>query len=170
VTLINNAGTVGNPAPLASSKAADLSLALRIGVEAPMLLTAAFLGATRGWRGARKVLNISSGLGRNAMASQAPYCAAKAGMDHFSRAVALEEAAAPNGARIVSLAPGVIDTDMQVQLRGVSADKFPDRARFERLKSDGLLDSPATAAAKVLKYLARADFGSNPVADVRDPA
>jgi len=170
VTLINNAGTVGNPAPLARSNAADLSLALRIGLEAPMLLTAAFLGATREWRGARKVLNISSGLGRNAMASQAPYCAAKAGMDHFSRAVALEEAAAPNGARIVSLAPGVIDTDMQVQLRGTSAEKFPDRARFERLKNDGLLDSPATAAAKVLKYLARADFGSNPVADVRDPA
>jgi len=170
VTLINNAGTVGNPAPLASSMAADLSLALRIGLEAPMLLTAAFLGATRAWRGVRKVLNISSGLGRNAMASQAPYCAAKAGMDHFSRAVALEEAAAPNGARIVSLAPGVIDTDMQVQLRGVPADKFPDRARFERLKNDGLLDSPDTAAAKVLKYLARADFGSNPVADVRDPA
>jgi len=170
VTLINNAGTVGNPAPLASSMAADLSLALRIGLEAPMLLTAAFLGATRGWRGVRKVLNISSGLGRNAMASQAPYCAAKAGMDHFSRAVALEEAAAPNGARIVSLAPGVIDTDMQVQLRGVPAEKFPDRARFERLKNDGLLDSPDTAAAKVLKYLARADFGSNPVADVRDPA
>ncbi|HWT19163.1 MAG TPA: SDR family NAD(P)-dependent oxidoreductase [Variovorax sp.] len=170
VTLINNAGTVGNPAPLASAVEAELSLALRIGLEAPMLLTAAFLGATREWRGARKVLNISSGLGRNAMGSQAPYCAAKAGMDHFSRAVALEEANAPNGARIVSLAPGVIDTDMQVQLRGTSAEKFPDRARFEKLKNEGMLDSPATAAAKVLKYLARADFGSNPVADVRDPA
>lgn len=170
VTLINNAGTVGNPAPLASAVGAELSQALRIGLEAPMLLTAAFLGATREWRGARKVLNISSGLGRNAMGSQAPYCAAKAGMDHFSRAVALEEAAAPNGARIVSLAPGVIDTDMQVQLRGASAENFPDRARFERLKNDGMLDSPETAAAKVLKYLARADFGSNPVADVRDPA
>lgn len=170
VTLINNAGTVGNPAPLANAIADELSQALRIGLEAPMLLTAAFLGATREWRGARKVLNISSGLGRNAMGSQAPYCAAKAGMDHFSRAVALEEAAAPNGARIVSLAPGVIDTDMQVQLRGASAEKFPDRARFERLKNDGMLDSPATAAAKVLRYLARTDFGSNPVADVRDPA
>jgi len=170
VTLINNAGTVGNPAPLARAAAGELSLALRIGLEAPMLLASAFLGATREWRGVRKVLNISSGLGRNAMASQAPYCAAKAGMDHFSRAVALEEAGAPNGARIVSLAPGVIDTDMQVQLRGASADKFPDRARFERLKNDGLLDSPDTAAAKVLGYLARADFGSNPVADVRDPA
>ncbi|MET3439341.1 NAD(P)-dependent dehydrogenase (short-subunit alcohol dehydrogenase family) [Variovorax paradoxus] len=170
VTLINNAGTVGNPAPLASAVGAQLSQALRIGLEAPMLLTAAFLGATREWRGARKVLNISSGLGRNAMGSQAPYCAAKAGMDHFSRAVALEEAAAPNGARIVSLAPGVIDTDMQVQLRGASAENFPDRTRFEKLKNDGMLDSPEIAAAKVLKYLARADFGSNPVADVRDPA
>ncbi|WGT62103.1 SDR family NAD(P)-dependent oxidoreductase [Variovorax paradoxus] len=170
VTLINNAGTVGNPAPLASAVPAELAQALRIGLEAPMLLTAAFLGATREWRGARKVLNISSGLGRNAMGSQAPYCAAKAGMDHYSRAVALEEAHSPNGARIVSLAPGVIDTDMQVQLRGASAEKFPDRGRFEKLKNEGMLDSPETAAAKVLKYLARADFGSNPVADVRDPA
>ena len=170
VTLINNAGTVGNPAPLASAVPAELAQALRIGLEAPMLLTAAFLGATREWRGARKVLNISSGLGRNAMGSQASYCAAKAGMDHYSRAVALEEAQSPNGARIVSLAPGVIDTDMQVQLRGASAEKFPDRGRFEKLKNEGMLDSPETAAAKVLKYLARADFGSNPVADVRDPA
>ena len=168
VTLINNAGTVGNPAPLSSAVEAELSLALRIGLEAPMLLTAAFLGATREWRGARKVLNISSGLGRNAMGSQAPYCAAKAGMDHFSRAVALEEANAPNGARIVSLAPGVIDTDMQVQLRGAQAEMFPDRARFERLKAQGQLDTPASAAAKVLAYLARPDFGSKPVADVRE--
>lgn len=167
VTLINNAGTIGRIGPLAEADAADLARSLRIGLEAPMLLTAAFLRATAGWRGARKVLNISSGLGRNAMASQAPYCAAKAGMDHFSRAVALEEASRPDGAKIVSLAPGVIDTDMQGVLRGADAARFPDRARFEKLKSDGMLDSPATAAAKVLAYLARADFGRQPVADVR---
>lgn len=167
-TLINNAGTVGRTRPLSRAVAGELAQALRVGLEAPLLLTSAFLGATRGWRGERKVLNISSGLGRNAMASQAPYCAAKAGMDHFSRAVALEEAALGGGAKIVSLAPGVIDTDMQVQLRGAEAEMFPDRARFERLKSQGQLDTPAEAAAKVLAYLQRADFGSKPVADVRD--
>ena len=43
VTLINNAGTVGNPAPLSRAVESELSLALRIGLEAPMLLTAAFL-------------------------------------------------------------------------------------------------------------------------------
>jgi benzil reductase ((S)-benzoin forming) len=167
-TLINNAGTIGRPRPLSQAIPAELAHALRVGLEAPMLLTSAFLAATQGWRAERRVLNISSGLGRNAMASQAPYCAAKAGMDHFSRAVALEEAALGGGAKIVSLAPGVIDTDMQVQLRGAEAEMFPDRARFERLKAEGQLDTPATAAAKVLKYLARADFGTQPVADVRD--
>jgi len=167
-TLINNAGTVGRPRPLSQARAEDLSNALRVGLEAPMLLTSAFLAATREWRGQRKVLNISSGLGRNAMASQAPYCAAKAGMDHFSRAVALEEKQVANGARIVSLAPGVIDTDMQAQLRASEAGMFPDRALFERLKAEGRLDSPETAAAKVLGYLARPDFGTNPVADVRE--
>ena len=45
VTLINNAGTVGNPAPLASAVPAELAQALRIGLEAPMLLTAAFQSA-----------------------------------------------------------------------------------------------------------------------------
>ena len=167
-TLINNAGTVGQPRPLADGVPADLAQALRVGLEAPMLLAAAFLGATRPWAGRREVLNISSGLGRNAMGSQAPYCAAKAGMDHFSRAVALEQAALPNGARIVSLAPGVIDTDMQIQLRGTSADAFPDRERFVQLKANSMLDSPETAAGKVLGYLDRTDFGSKPVADVRD--
>ncbi|VTU16923.1 Benzil reductase ((S)-benzoin forming) [Variovorax sp. PBL-H6] len=168
VTLINNAGTVGRTRPLSQAVATELSQALRVGLEAPLLLTSAFLAATSGWRAERKVLNISSGLGRNAMASQAPYCAAKAGMDHFSRAVALEEEALGGGAKIVSLAPGVIDTDMQVQLRGAEADMFPDRARFERLKAQGQLDTPESAAAKVLAYLARPDFGSKPVADVRD--
>ena len=133
-----------------------------------MVLSAAFLGGTAGWAAMRKVLNISSGLGRHAMASQGPYCAAKAGLDHFSRTVALEEAARPNGARIVSLAPGVIDTDMQHELRAGDPQTFPDRARFVQLKEEGRLDSPDHAAAKVLHYLAREDFGAHPVADVRD--
>jgi NAD(P)-dependent dehydrogenase (short-subunit alcohol dehydrogenase family) len=114
------------------------------------------------------VLNISSGLGRRAMASQAAYCAAKAGMDHFSRCLALDEAAKPNGVRVCSLAPGVIDTDMQVQLRGADAAAFPERNNFAALKQQGLLASPADAAARVLAWLARPDFGANPVADVRD--
>ncbi|MDP3610804.1 MAG: SDR family NAD(P)-dependent oxidoreductase, partial [Rubrivivax sp.] len=123
---------------------------------------------TATWSAPRKVLLVSSGLGRRAMAGSASYCAAKAGLDHLARAVALEEADKPGGARIVSLAPGVIDTDMQVQLRTADRKLFPAGEMFAGLKSGGQLDSPATAATKLLNYLDRADFGSQPVGDVRD--
>ncbi|MDP3700830.1 MAG: SDR family NAD(P)-dependent oxidoreductase [Hylemonella sp.] len=166
-TLINNAGMIPRIAPLSDISPEDLAQALRVGLEAPMALSAAFLAATEGWQVPRRILNISSGLGRRPMASQAAYCAAKAGMDHSTRCLALEEARKPNGARVCSLAPGVIDTDMQVQLRGADAASFPDRARFEQLKSGGQLDSPEAAARKVLAFLAHSDFGSEPVADIR---
>ncbi len=167
-TLINNAGVIPRITPLSDSDPADLAHALRVGLEAPMQLTAAFLGATGGWTVPRKVLNISSGLGRRAMASQAAYCAAKAGMDHFTRCVALDEAAKPHGAQVCSLAPGVIDTDMQIQLRGADPAAFPDVQNFANLKTGGMLTSPADAAARVLAWLQRPDFGTNPVADVRE--
>ncbi len=167
-TLINNAGVVSELAPLSEVAAADLSRALRVGLEAPLLLSAAFLRATAAWQLPRKLLFISSGLGRRAMAGSASYCAAKAGLDHLARVIALEEATRPNGARVVSLAPGVIDTDMQVQLRNADPALFPERQFFVGLKTAGQLDSPAQAATKVLAYLARPDFGAQPVGDVRD--
>jgi NAD(P)-dependent dehydrogenase (short-subunit alcohol dehydrogenase family) len=167
-TLINNAGVIAELTPLRDAQPDDLALALRVGLEAPMLLCAAFLGATQSWSLVpRKVLNISSGLGRCAMASSSAYCAAKAGMDHFTRCMALEEHHAPNGAAVCSLAPGVIDTDMQIQLRGASAAQFPDQDAFAALHEKGQLSSPADAARRLLAYLMRPDFGSEPVADVR---
>jgi benzil reductase ((S)-benzoin forming) len=170
ITLINNAGMIPYIAPLSDVPAADISKALRVGIEAPMLLTAAFLQTTTHFSGPKKVLNISSGLGRRAMASQAGYCAAKAAMDHFTRGLALEEALKPHGAKVCSLAPGVIDTDMQVQLRSAPDAAFPDKANFVGMKDNGSLTSPHEAAGRLIAYLSRSDFGSNPVADVRDVA
>ena len=172
-TLINNAGLLPAIVPLQDCPADELVRALRVGLEAPMLLGGAFLRATQawvdaGWQGERKLLNISSGLGRRPMASQSPYCAAKAGLDHFSRCVALEQAGRPHGARVVSLAPGVIATGMQEQMRAADPQRFPDRERFVGLQQQGLLASPEQAAAQVLAWLERPDFGDPVVADVRD--
>lgn len=171
-TLINNAAALTRLAPLEEADAGELVRALRVGLEAPLLLTSAFLRATSGWRARRegqcKVLNISSGLGRSAMASQAAYCAVKAGLDHFSRSVALDQSHAPHPARIVSLAPGVIDTDMQLQLRSAHPDAFPDVQNFAQLQRGGMLSSAHDAATRVLAWLERPDFGAQAVADVRD--
>jgi benzil reductase ((S)-benzoin forming) len=165
--LVNNAALLSEPAPLRDGDLAELGAAVRVGLEAPLLLTSAFLRATAGWGSDRRIVNISSGLGRRALAGSASYCAVKAGLDHFSRAVALEEAATPGGARIVSLAPGIIDTDMQRQLRGADRTRFPAGTMFEGWHRDGQLDSPTAVAARVLAFATRPDFGADPVGDVR---
>ena len=166
-TLINNAGVIGPLAPTQDNDPLQLAYALRVGLEAPIQLCAAFLSATQHWTAQRKVLNISSGLGRRPMASSAAYCAAKAGMDHFTRCVALEEAMRPHGAKVCSLAPGVIDTNMQIDLRSADPRAFPDQGNFAGLHAQGQLASPEDAAKRVLAYLARPDFGDQAVADVR---
>jgi benzil reductase ((S)-benzoin forming) len=168
VRVIHNAALLSEPGHVAEADPANLAQSLRIGLEAPVALTAAFLAATAHWSAAdRRVLFISSGLGRRAMAGSAAYCAQKAGLDHFARALALEEESRPHGARVASVAPGIIDTDMQRQLRGADAQRFPERVKFDEFHRSGSLDSPAAAAAKVIALLERADYGATPVTDVR---
>jgi NAD(P)-dependent dehydrogenase (short-subunit alcohol dehydrogenase family) len=171
-TLINNAGVLAPLRNAADTDLAELAQVLRVGLEAPLLLAAVFLRGTRDWsarrRGGVKLLNVSSGLGRRGMAGSAAYCAAKAGLDNASRALALEEAQQPWPARVVSLAPGVIDTDMQVQLRAADPAEFPEHHRFIDLQRNGQLWSADFAAEAVLKWLDRADFGARVVVDVRE--
>jgi benzil reductase ((S)-benzoin forming) len=169
VTLINNAAYLAEPTSLGKQANADLVRAVEVGLTAPLLLCNAFLRATQLSAIPKAIVNISSGLGRRAMAGSTSYCAIKAGLDHFSRAIDLEQQEMHHPARVCSLAPGVIDTDMQVQLRGASTEDFSSRQNFQDLKDKGLLDSPDTAASKIIAYIARESFGKQVIADVRDP-
>lgn len=170
LNLINNAASLSHIASLDDVTPGDAQRDLRVGLEAPVLMSSAFLRASADLQVPRRLMHISSGLGRRAMAGSAIYCAVKAGLDHLSRALALEQAALPNGARSVSIAPGVIDTDMQLQLRSADPQRFAAQPQFAALKAQGQLDTPEGCAAKLLAYLERPDFGSQPVADIRDPA
>ena len=166
--VIHNAALLSDPGNVAEADAGSLAQSLRIGLEAPVALTAAILHATAHWAASdRRVLFVSSGLGRYAMAGSAAYCAQKAGLDHFARALALEEERRPNGARVAAVAPGIVDTDMQKQLRGADPQRFPDRAKFDEFHRNGSLSSPTDAAARLIALLERDDYGTLPVTDTR---
>ncbi len=166
--LINNAAMLETPGVFETQPAEAVQSALRVGLEAPLLLSAAVLRASRAWPLERRILNISSGLGRRPLAGVSTYCAIKAGLDHFSRSLAQEQAGQANPARVCALAPGIIETGMQMQLRGADSSTFAAQTVFEGFHSSGALDSPERAALKVLDCLFSADFGDEPVADVRD--
>jgi hypothetical protein len=125
-------------------------------------LAAAVVRASAGAQ--RRILHISSGAARNAYPGWSVYCATKAALDHHARAVALDQ---QRGVRICSLAPGVIDTAMQAEIRNVSEDRFPMRQRFVDLKETGSLAEPDECAEQLIDYLLGAGFGAEVVADLR---
>ena len=164
VLLLNNAGTV-QPTGRADRHAPDaIAAAIALNVGAPLMLTSAFLAATPLAK-QRRILHLSSGAAQQAYPGWSIYCASKAALDHHARAVVADGIP---GVRICSLAPGVIDTDMQAEVRGAELDGFPLRPRFEQLKASGQLTPPADCAREVVDYLLRPDFGSQATADLRN--
>lgn len=164
--LINNAGTVEpiNQAP-SLDDAAAIATAFNLNVTSVMLLTSAFLQATQGAPD-RRILNISSGAGRNPMPGWGVYCATKAALDHYTQVLHAEN----HGVRIASLAPGVIDTGMQEQIRGSDASSFPNVERFTQMHEQGQLSAPDAVAEKILRYIAQDNFGATVLDDIRNYA
>lgn len=166
VLLLNNAGLLQPVGPLETQDPADIARAVSVNVAAPLMLSAAVAVASTHALD-RRIVHISSGAGRNAYPGWSLYCATKAALDHHARAVAQDSS---RGLRISSVAPGVIDTDMQAEIRGTQLEHFPMRERFDELKRQGQLATPADAARKVIDYALSDSFGENPVTDVRDVA
>ena len=97
------------------------------------------------------------------------YCTTKAGLDHFSRVVALEQVNAKYPVDIVSIAPGIIDTGMQEIIRGSSEDAFPLIDRFIDYKEQGLLSTAEQTAGKLIMFMENQDFKAiGPIADIRN--
>jgi len=164
--LINNAGTVQPVGSLAMQSPEAVARAITLNVVAPLMMASAVVTATPQARD-RRILHISSGAGRNAYSGWNVYCATKAALDHHARSVVLD---AVPGVRICSLAPGVIDTDMQAEIRATTLQQFPLRERFEALKREGSLADPHACAQRLVDYLLADGFGQAPVADLRDVA
>ena len=166
VVLINNAGMLQPVGPLEGQDVGAIGRSVSVNVAAPLMLSAA-VAASGASVPDRRIVHISSGAARNAYPGWSIYCATKAALDHHARAVTLDNNRA---LRIGSVAPGVIDTDMQAEIRGTGLDAFPLREKFDELKRSGQLATPAEAARKVLDYALSDAFGETPVTDVRELA
>lgn len=161
--LINNAGTIGPIGPSAAQPPADIAGAVALNVAAPLMLASAFSAVTAEVPD-RRIAHVSSGAGRNPYAGWTIYCATKAALDHHARAAALD---AERGLRVASVAPGVVDTEMQGQIRSADEARFPLRERFAEMKRSGQLASPEQAATQFVGYLLSDAFGETPTADIR---
>ena len=159
--LVNNAGVVSPVGPLAEQDPLAALRAATLNVAAPLALAAAVVRASRG---ERRILHVSSGAGRNAYPGWSVYCATKAALDRHAEAVLLD---GDPSVRCCSLAPGVIDTGMQAEIRATPASNFPMKERFVQMKQEGALASPEECAGRLVDYLLAPQFGARPTDDLR---
>lgn len=181
--LINNAGSLGPMAQFDhlgqdAAQATAIAQTFNLNIGAVIHLSSAFVQAAEQLSKpstqqtaqqanhsptAIQVINISSGAARNAYPGWAVYCASKAALDRYSEVLQVE---APF-VKVVSIAPGVLDTAMQVDIRQTSSADFPNVQRFIDLHTEQALSSPTTAAQQILAYSLSPDFGSQTLQDIR---
>ena len=166
--LVNNAGVVGPVGPLETCDGSALERSIAVNVLAPLLLMRRFLAALEGQAVILRIINISSGAGRRPIYGWSAYCTAKAALDMATRVVALEARARRRPVEAVSLAPGVIDTGMQGEIRGMSADQFMDVERFRAMQAEGKLRPAADVAADILRLEAEGKLVGDAVLDLRE--
>ena len=152
--LINNAGIVSPVGTFDQIGAAETERNLIVNVAAPMVLSRLFAVATRQIAAQRLIVNISSGAAKRAIAGWSVYCAAKAALEMATRVAALEASTNDPTLSICSLAPGVVDTDMQGLVRGATEKEFPDVARFRAMKADGVLRDAHDVAREISRLIA----------------
>ncbi|CAM2903721.1 (S)-benzoin forming benzil reductase [Paenibacillus sediminis] len=167
IALINNAGVVTPMKPIELCNSEEIIQNIQVNLTAPMLLTSAFVSHLDHVKADKRVINISSGAGKKPYFGWSNYCSAKAGIDMFTRTVALEQEHKEYPVKIISFAPGVVDTAMQGKIRKSSKDNFKDLDRFIKMKDDGALYTPQYVAEYVLQLLTQ-DLVGGEILDIRN--
>jgi len=147
--LVNNAGVFGPLAAVADTNPDQWRRNLEVNLLGPYYLTRAAIAPLRRHRG--RIVNVSSGAANHPISKASAYCAAKAGLNHFTCVLAQEEPLLT----VVAVRPGVVDTAMQAYIREQGPGVMePDQiAYYQNLKTEGLLEPPFVPA-RVIAWLA----------------
>lgn len=164
--LILNAGALGEVEPIGNLSTHGIQELMNLNLLAPMILTDAFVKAYGHLPGHKLICMISSGAAHKPLAGWSEYCTSKSGLAMFAKVA--QEDLREKGFRVFSVAPGIVDTAMQLQIRSAKQESFPALARFKSYKTDQLLSSPAEAAEKVFNMLSSPDDFEGVIQDVRE--
>jgi benzil reductase ((S)-benzoin forming) len=169
VILINNAGMIGPIKPIGHHVEQDIIQINTVNVIAPQLLSNKFINKFIHLNHNYQIINVSSGAGKNAIDAWSTYCASKASIDLFSETIALELTGRNhNNWNIFSIAPGVVDTKMQNEIRESNPANFLSHQKFMDLNSNDELSNPVHTADLFYKVISRPNEYKSVVFSVRD--
>ena len=148
ITLINNAGTLGKIGRI--EDVTDIAQTVSLNTIAPLILTSTFISLTKTWKCKKHIISISSGAAQKPYYGWTVYCTTKAAIDMMTKTIALEQDSIDNGAKIIAIYPGVVDTEMQAQIRKSDKNSFASIDRFLELKASNSLANATTVGKQIL--------------------
>lgn len=151
VTLVNNAGVVEPIVSIERIESEGLKRNINTNLIGPILLTSWFLKFFKSTP-RKRIVNLSTGAATNPLAGWAAYSAAKAGLENFSKTL-IDEYREDTSVQVINFNPGIVDTNMQAQIRESDIADFPELERFKEFKKDSHLRPPETVANALLTGL-----------------
>ncbi|RNI29525.1 SDR family NAD(P)-dependent oxidoreductase [Rufibacter immobilis] len=169
LVLVNNAGVMGEIGYIGNSQNEHYEYVFDVNVIVPAMFMNLFLQSYQHRQNCQKmIVNISSGAGQKPKDGWAAYCASKAALDMLSQTAQLEQEKLGTGVQVFSVAPGIIDTEMQEQIREASVEQFSSVQQFRDYKTQGALASPEEAAQKIIRLMKEPQIARGVVCSVRD--
>jgi len=166
VVFVHNAGTLEPMGFAGEVPVEPYRRQVMLNAAAPQVLGQAFLEATAGLDARVELVQLTSGAATKPYEGWSAYGAGKAAVDQWVRTVGLEQARR-GGARVLAVAPGVVATGMQEQIRAMDERDFPAVDKFRGLHERGELIDPADAAHGIWRLLERQDVETGSVVDLR---
>lgn len=130
--VVNNAGIVLPPAAVTELSLAAWQRLMAVNVDGVFLGTKHMLPLLRE-SGGGSIVNVSSIAGIRPSANASAYAASKGAVRLFTKAVALECAAARDGVRVNSIHPGIVETAIWDSLLPASQDEAARGATLDAL-------------------------------------
>lgn len=155
LVLVSNAAALAPMGPVWRKGFGEILENLNTNISSAVLIIGEVMRRFRGAACRKVIVNISSGAALKGYAGWSLYCAGKAAMESFIRAVAAEEAHEALPFTAISVDPGVMDTAMQAHIRQAAPADFPEVERFIRRKVAGDLVPPSQVAMAILEVLSR---------------
>lgn len=160
--LINNAGWIGPIAPIGSRQFMGIQKLWMTNTIAVFGWTNRFASESKA--ATKTVISISSGAAKNAIPSWSNYCASKSAIEMATKVWNLDR---PD-ISFLAIAPGVVDTSMQLEIRSARKEDFPLHQKFVKYHTEGELKSPQEVAQVLAQFALNPSQAPSEVFSVRD--
>jgi benzil reductase ((S)-benzoin forming) len=153
--LVHNAGMINPIKPMAFVESSDWANLIQVNLIGVQDLTQRLYSLLIGEEQVR-ITTISSGASKHPIGSWSAYCVSKAGLDMWTRCLA--EEGEKDNISAISVAPGIVDTNMQVEIRSSKPEEFPLHPHFMDYHKFDQLEKPEKVANQLLALVTEHDY------------